>query len=104
MSIRINSGKCVGCKRCESVCPGSLIKMNDDGKAYIKYEKDCWGCVSCVKECPVEAIAFFLGEDMGGLGSTMTVKETKETLTWRIQKYNHQQKTIVINRLESNKY
>ena len=43
MSIRINKNKCVGCKRCLDVCPGSLIKTDETGKAYIKYPKDCWG-------------------------------------------------------------
>ena len=49
MSITMNQALCKGCKACEQVCPGSLIKMNEAGKAYIKYPKDCWGCSSCVK-------------------------------------------------------
>lgn len=42
MSITMNQALCKGCKACEQVCPGSLIKMNEAGKAYIKYPKDCW--------------------------------------------------------------
>lgn len=42
MSIVINKSKCVGCGQCSIVCPGSLIKMGEDRKAYIKYPKDCW--------------------------------------------------------------
>ena len=70
MSIVINKSKCVGCGQCSIVCPGSLIKMGEDRKAYIKYPKDCWGCSSCLKECKFEAIALYLGADMGGMGST----------------------------------
>ena len=56
MSIAINAKQCVGCGKCSMVCPGSLIHMNADGKAFIKYPKDCWGCTSCLKECAVHAI------------------------------------------------
>lgn len=87
MSIRINKNKCVGCKRCLDVCPGSLIKTDATGKAYIKYPKDCWGCTSCLKECKTGAIAFFLGADIGGMGSEMTVNESKDTILWKIKKY-----------------
>ena len=69
MSIAINAKQCVGCGKCSMVCPGSLIHMNADGKAFIKYPKDCWGCTSCLKECAVHAIRFYLGADMGGMGS-----------------------------------
>lgn len=86
MSIRINKNKCVGCKRCLDVCPGSLIKTDETGKAYIKYPKDCWGCTSCLKECKTGAIAFFLGADIGGMGSEMTVNESKDTILWKIKK------------------
>ena len=43
-------------------------------KAVMKYPKNCWGCVSCVKECKAGAIDFFLGADIGGNGSIMNVK------------------------------
>jgi len=49
MSISINKDKCVGCRKCANVCPGNLIKMDDENRAFIKYPKDCWGCTSCIK-------------------------------------------------------
>lgn len=50
MSIRIREDRCVGCGKCQEVCPGTLIQITDK-KAIMKYPKNCWGCVSCVKEC-----------------------------------------------------
>ena len=52
----------------------------------MRYPKDCWGCASCVKECPVGAIDFFLGADIGGMGSTMTCDKKGEILHWNIKK------------------
>ena len=57
MSIRIDQKKCVGCRKCSEVCPGTLIVM-EDKKAVMKYPKNCWGCVSCVKECKAVAPFF----------------------------------------------
>ena len=36
MSILIDREKCIGCGSCREVCPGTLIKLDDEGKAYIK--------------------------------------------------------------------
>ncbi len=104
MSILINPLKCIACKRCINVCPGSLIKLSDEHKAYIKYPKDCWGCVSCVKECPVNAIDFYLGADMGGMGSKMNVNKKGQYIYWTITKSSGEVQTIEINTKESNKY
>ena len=57
MSITIKRDVCIGCGKCRMVCPGSLLKADQDRKAYIAYPRDCWGCASCVKECPVNAIS-----------------------------------------------
>ena len=104
MSIVINKEKCAGCGQCSIVCPGSLIKMGEDKKAYMKYPKDCWGCSSCIKECKFEAIALYLGADIGGMGSLMTVRSTPDTLTWNIEKRDGTSEQILINKKESNKY
>lgn len=103
MSIRILNDKCVGCGRCVSVCPGTLIALECD-KAVMKYPKNCWGCVSCVKECRKEAIEFYLGADMGGMGSTLTVKSDGPVLNWKIKKSDGSVSVIQVDRRNSNKY
>ena len=104
MSIRINKDRCIGCKRCVSVCPGSLIDINETGKARMHYPKDCWGCVSCVKECPVQAIDFYLGADMGGRGSTMNVTTEGQYIKWHIRRPDGSEETITIDRKQANSY
>lgn len=104
MSIAINSKLCKGCGACTQVCPGTLIKRSEEGKAYMKYPKDCWGCSSCIKECKFGAISLFLGADIGGMGSHMTVKSTADELLWCITKRDGSENQIVINKKEANKY
>jgi adenylylsulfate reductase subunit B len=103
MSIRINKDKCIGCGKCTEVCPGTLIALRDK-KAVMEYPRDCWGCVSCVKECPMGAIEFFLGADIGGNGSVMTVQTDGDILHWNITKKDNTVTTIDVNRRNSNKY
>lgn len=105
MSIAINKDKCIGCKKCLSVCPGNLIKLTDDGKkVYMKYPKDCWGCSSCIKECPTGSISLYLGADMGGRGSRLTVKLKDDIADWKIEESNGTEHSIKINRKDSNQY
>lgn len=103
MSISIDQTKCVGCKKCVECCPGNLIKIVD-GKAMIKREKDCWGCTSCLKECKACAISFFLGADIGGKGSVLSVKEEGDVREWTVTAPDNTSKTITVNTKESNKY
>lgn len=104
MSIAINKLKCIGCGRCLEVCPGNLIKQDEDKKAYIKYPRDCWGCTSCIKECPAYAIDFFLGADIGGVGSRVHTERHGDILEWVIVKPTGEVTSIPINTKESNKY
>ena len=104
MSIAINKEKCIGCGKCRNVCPGTLIKLDEKGKAFIKYHKDCWGCTSCIKECPVYAIKFFLGADIGGMGSLVHTEKQGDILKWVIEKPDGEVSEININQKESNKY
>ena len=64
----------------------------------------CRGCGTCIKECHFGAIALYLGADIGGMGSLMTVKSTPDTLTWDIKKRDGSKEEILINKKESNKY
>ena len=104
MSIAIDKMKCKSCTKCTAVCPGSLIELDENKKAYIRYPKDCWGCCSCIKECKVDAIALYLGADMGGMGSKMSVASREQYLDWKIEKRDGTVETIVIDRKQSNQY
>ena len=103
MSIKINQDKCIGCIKCIEACPGNLIKL-DNKKAFIKRERDCWGCTSCLKECKTQAIEFFLGADVGGRGTILTFKEEGPIKHWIFSAGDREIRTIDINSLESNKY
>ena len=104
MSISIDKNKCIGCGKCHDVCPGTLIKQDENGKAYIRYPRDCWGCTSCLKECPVYAISFFLGADIGGNGSLMHTEKHGDDLDWIINFTDGRTSVIRVNTKSSNKY
>jgi adenylylsulfate reductase subunit B len=104
MSIQIDRNKCIGCGKCHNACPGTLIKLDTEKKAYIKYPKDCWGCTSCIKECPVFAIKFYLGADIGGMGSLMHTEKDGDKLHWIFEHTDGNISEICINQKESNQY
>jgi adenylylsulfate reductase subunit B len=103
MSIEIRREQCIGCGRCVGICPGGLIRL-DDVKAVIPRPERCWGCASCVKECPVQAIALFLGDDIGGLGGRMTVRRENTMLCWTVTKPDGTEQTIATDSRDSNRY
>lgn len=104
MSVRINPERCVGCGRCTKVCPGTLLTIGADHKAEIRYPKDCWGCVSCVKECGAGAIEFYLAEDMGGNDTWMKVRQDGHYLIWEFYRGTDKIRTISVDRASSNQY
>ncbi len=104
MSIAIDRDKCIGCGSCGAVCPGGLIKIDAEKKAFIKYPKDCWGCTSCIKECSVYAIRFYLGADIGGKGSLMHTERQGNILKWIVERPDGSICEIDVNQKESNKY
>lgn len=103
MSIQIDLKKCTGCKGCEEVCPGNLIEIKN-GKAAIRQVRDCWGCTACVKACRSQAISYYLGADIGGNGSLLYVKDSKDTLTWVFRKADGQTERIIVDKEKSNDY
>lgn len=104
MSILISKDLCHSCGRCKEVCPGNLIKLDANNKAYIKYPKDCWGCTACLKECQFSAIRFYLGADIGGMGSKLYTKKHGDITNWIIEKYDGITQTVEVNSKEANKY
>jgi adenylylsulfate reductase subunit B len=74
------------------------------GTAHMESPERCWGCAACVKACPTEAIALFLGEDMGGLGGRMTVRTQSACLYWRVRLPGGGETIIVTDSRDANKY
>lgn len=103
MSVKILQASCIGCGKCCVVCPGSLLQLAE-GKACIKYPERCWGCTSCIKECPTQSIWLYLGEDLGGLGGRMTVRQENHLLHWTVKKPDGSVRTLTVDSRDSNKY
>ena len=97
MSIKIDKNKCVGCSCCVEVCPGNLIKIDGEKKAFIKHERDCWGCTS-------GAVSFFLGADIGGRGAMLAVETKGAVRFWRVTKIDGSVQEIIVNSSDANKY
>lgn len=104
MSIEIHKSECVGCGLCIEACPGNLIKKEKDGKAAIWHVRDCWGCTSCLKECKFQAISFYLGADIGGRGSTLSVSDNGELCAWQVTDLSGNREVIEVNKKDANKY
>lgn len=47
--------KCIGCKKCEKMCPLNNIKMLDSKPTWNNH---CTHCMACIGNCPVEAINY----------------------------------------------
>lgn len=52
-SIYVKKDRCVGCKRCEVICPVGNIEMIDD---IASIEDQCIACMRCYHFCPTKAI------------------------------------------------
>lgn len=104
MSIQIDKNKCIACKNCTNICPGNLIAGDDQQKAFIKWPKDCWGCTACLKECPVGAIKYFLGADIGGRGGCLYLENHPDHIKWNIISQEGKQYSIQTQKDKSNKY
>ena len=79
-----------------------IVLVGDEAK--IREVRDCWGCTACMKECPVSAIGYFLGADLGGSVSTMTNHKEGHYYHWHIRKADQQEVTITIDRENANQY
>ena len=84
--------------------PEVLSRLTKTAKRTSNNPKDCWGCTSCIKECPAYAISFFLGSDIGGMGSKVHTEKNGDILSWLIEKPHGEVIKIDINQKESNKY
>ncbi len=53
--VNVDPDKCAACLTCVRICPYSVPRIGEDGKAYIEAVQ-CHGCGSCAGECPNKAI------------------------------------------------
>jgi len=49
LSVEINRDSCNGCGICVDICPLDCFRMDDDEKAFMKYD-ECWYCGRCTIE------------------------------------------------------
>lgn len=84
MSIQISQGKCVGCARCRDVCPGNLMGMDQNGRAFLRHPYDCWGCTACMKACFHGAISLVLDPELDGRGERLEVRKDGSCYIWEV--------------------
>ena len=104
MSIRINKEACIGCGHCREVCPGTLIHADASGKAYIRFPRGCWGCCSCLKECPAGAIRMYLGADIGGTGAELHTERQGSILRWTVTRPDGSTVSVDVDQSQANQY
>jgi len=59
-TLTLDAAKCIGCGRCEEVCPHGIYDIAD-GKARISDKDLCMECGACALNCPTEAITVNAG-------------------------------------------
>ncbi len=84
--------------------PEVLSRLTKTAKRTSNIQRIAGGCTSCIKECPAYAISFFLGSDIGGMGSKVHTEKNGDILSWLIEKPHGEVIKIDINQKESNKY
>lgn len=93
MPPRVDKEKCDGCKGkdeplCEQICPGNLMTLNENQKAYCRPYRHCWDCMSCTKICPVGAIETRLPFQIGYQGAKLVPLMGTDTITWTCEDIN----------------
>ena len=80
-----------------------LKKRRGRQGTYSKYQR-LLGLYRLLKRMSHGSNSYFLGADMGGMGSMLSVKEKGDVRIWRVDSPNGETKTIEINMKDSNKY
>lgn len=55
-TLKLDESKCVGCGRCQQVCPHAVFRM-EGRKALISDLDRCIECGACAKNCPSGALS-----------------------------------------------
>ena len=54
-TLKLDQGKCTGCRMCTNVCPHAVLVM-ENKKAAIQNLDACMECGACTLNCPEEAL------------------------------------------------
>ena len=54
--VKIDTEKCIKCKKCYDMCPEDVLIMNEEGYPELKYDGECWFCGICWSNCPKRCI------------------------------------------------
>jgi len=104
MPPKVDIQKCDGCKAekeplCVQICPGDLMVLGENLKAYCRMLRDCWDCMSCVKACPKGAIETRIPYQIGYHGAKLIPMLGTDTITWTcIDIYGNVERFIYKNR------
>ena len=87
MPPMVDKKKCNGCRGkeeplCVNICPGDLMTIGKDEKAFCRPMRDCWDCMCCTKICPMKAIETRIPYQLGYHGAKLTPFVGKNTITW----------------------
>lgn len=81
-----------------------MVGEGKNRKAEMAYPDECWGCMSCVKICPKHAIEFYLGDDIGGQGTSLIAEANHREIDWTACRKGCILEKIITSRQEANKY
>lgn len=55
---QVSENECIGCKRCETVCPSSAVAVSSTIRKAMIDPMLCHQCMNCQEVCPKDAIAY----------------------------------------------
>lgn len=61
-ATRVDPSQCIGCKKCEPVCPSQCIRVDDETSVAKIHPSTCHQCQACAVICPKKAIHYTGGQ------------------------------------------
>ncbi|MGM0405443.1 MAG: 4Fe-4S binding protein [Thermoplasmatota archaeon] len=55
--MRVDTEECIGCSKCQSVCPTDTIETLDSRKRQV-IDDECLKCFECQEVCPLDCIEY----------------------------------------------